>query len=263
MFTKSFPASGDELAARMSESLQRLFVLSGEPVTVRAPEYPKIDAIHISLDGAQLRNNPPRPVVAAHAGGQRIDVAKLKMSGRGISLVGSSVDFELTATDVRLVAADAANGEIVLVARAAASGRVQAGASKAAIESLITQVAKREAGAHGVAIESVRLNVQQRDARSVAGEVKVRARKLFLSANISITGRLDVDDKLNARISGLRCDGDGAIAKLACGVLDQHLRKLDGREFSLMALPLGEIRLRDVQLAVGDQISVAADFGAA
>jgi hypothetical protein len=28
-----------------------------------------------------------------------------------------------------------------------------------------------------------------------------------------------------------------------------------------MSLPLGEVRLRDVQLAVGDKLSVTAEFG--
>jgi hypothetical protein len=94
-------------------------------------------------------------------------------------------------------------------------------------------------------------------------EVRLRARKLFLSASIRITGQLDLDGELNAKISGLKCEGDGAIAAVACGVLDPHLRKLDGREFPLMSLPLGEIRLRDVRLAVGDKLSVTAEFGSA
>jgi hypothetical protein len=78
---------------------------------------------------------------------------------------------------------------------------------------------------------------------------------------MKITGQLDLDEELNARVSGLDCTGDGAIASVACGVLKPHLQKIDGREFPLMSLPLGEVRLRDVQLAVGDKLSVTADFG--
>jgi hypothetical protein len=50
---------------------------------------------------------------------------------------------------------------------------------------------------------------------------------------------------------------------MACGVLKSHLEKIDGREFPLMSLPLGKIRLRDVQLAVGDRLAVTAQFGSA
>jgi hypothetical protein len=91
----------------------------------------------------------------------------------------------------------------------------------------------------------------------------LRAKKLFLSTSLRITGQLDLDEELNARISGLDCTGDGAIASVACGVLKPHLQKLERREFPLMSLPMGEVRLRDVRIAVGDKLSITADFGAA
>ena len=107
---------------------------------------------------------------------------------------------------------------------------------------LIAKIAKDEAGKHGVTIENVQLTARTTSPRSLEAEVRLRARKLFLSASIRVTGQLDLDSELNARISGLKCKGDGAIAAIACGVLDPHLQKLDGREFPLMSLPLGEIR---------------------
>ncbi|MDQ6655945.1 MAG: hypothetical protein M3Y80_09050, partial [Verrucomicrobiota bacterium] len=67
---------------------------------------------------------------------------------------------------------------------------------------------------------------------------------------------------LNASLSGLTCNGEGAIGSLACGVLQPHLEKVDGRTFPLMALPLGDVRLRDVRLAAGANLSVTAEFGA-
>jgi hypothetical protein len=105
------------------------------------------------------------------------------------------------------------------------------------------------------------LKLRSKTSRSLAAEVRLEARKLFLTASVRITGQLDLDEDLNVRISALDCTGDGAIAALACGVLKPHLQKLDGREFPLMSLPLGEIRLRDVQVILGDKLSVTAEFG--
>jgi hypothetical protein len=105
--------------------------------------------------------------------------------------------------------------------------------------------------------------LRSKSSHSLAAEVRLRARKLFLTASIRISGQLDFDEEFNATISGLDCTGDGAIATLACGVLKPHLQKLDGCEFPLMALPLGELRLRDAQLAIGDKLSVTAEFGSA
>ena len=86
---------------------------------------------------------------------------------------------------------------------------------------------------------------------------------MFLSTSLRITGQVDLDEELNARISGLDCTGEGAMGGIACGVLKPHLEKIDGRQFSLMSLPLGEVRLRDVQIAAGDKLSITAEFGSA
>jgi len=108
----------------------------------------------------------------------------------------------------------------------------------------------------------VQLEVQPRGDRSVDAQVQLRARKLFFSTVIRIAAKLDLDEELNATVSGLTCAGDGAIGSMACGFLKPHLDAIDGRMFPLMALPLGEIRLRDVRLSVTDQLTVTAEFGA-
>jgi hypothetical protein len=108
----------------------------------------------------------------------------------------------------------------------------------------------------------VQLSVRPRGARSIDAEVQLRAKKLFFSTTIRIAAKLDLDEELNAKVSGLSCNGEGAIGSLACGVLEPHLQKIDGRSFPLMALPLGEVRLRDVRIAAKDRVTVTAEFGA-
>lgn len=262
LFTKTFPGSAAELAEALNESLERILVLPAQPVSVRGGEYPTIEQLRISLDGAQLRPNAPRPAGAAGETTPALRVQEFAMSGRGLSFAGATGDVSLDAEGVRLNSGRTDAGEIVLVLQSAANGRVRVATSKAALETVIAHLAKAEAGKHGVAIDGVRLNLQTSGPRSLAAEVQLRAKKLFLSASMRIAAKLDLDEDLNAKISGLRCEGDGAIASMACGALDPHLRKLDGRVFPLMALPLGEIRLRDVRLAVGDEIAVTAEFGA-
>ena len=53
------------------------------------------------------------------------------------------------------------------------------------------------------------------------------------------------------------------IGSVACGALEPQLRKIEGMTFPLMSLPLGEIQLRDVRIAVADTIEITADFGSA
>ena len=119
------------------------------------------------------------------------------------------------------------------------------------------------AAVQGVTIENVRIALQTRDDRALEVVVQVRAKKLFLSAKVRLSGGVAIDEQLNARLSGLTCTGEGALGSLACGFLTPHLQRFDGREFSLLALPLGEVKLRNVRVAAGDELRVSAQFGSA
>ena len=178
-----------------------------------------------------------------------------------MSVGPAAIDFAFDARMLQLHQATDRQGHIVLLLQNAAEGHVQISAALSDLEALITEVVKSEAGKHGVNVDNVRLSLRSRSPRSLAAEVLLRAKKLFLSASLRITGQLELDEELNARISGLDCTGEGAMASVACGVLKPHLHALDGREFSLMSLPLGEVRLRDVRIAAGDKLAITAEFG--
>lgn len=262
LYSKSFPADAIALASVLNDSLKRAFSGAANPVSVRDDAYPKLAEIRITLDGAELRANPPRPPVVSGSGKPALHLAELHIHGNELSIGPGIADLRLGARDVRLNQVSDAKGDIVLVLQSAADGEVEISAAKDQVENAIATVAKAEARAHGVMIDQVQLNVRPRGERSIDGEVQLRAKKLFFSTVIRIAGKLDLDEELNAKVSGLTCSGDGAIGALACGVLAPHLEKLNGRSFPLMALPLGEVRLRDVRLAASDKISVTAEFGA-
>ena len=76
-----------------------------------------------------------------------------------------------------------------------------------------------------------------------------------------MSGRLDIDDRLVAKLSELDCAGEGMIVSLVVGMFRDRVRALEGKEFPLTAFALGAIHLRDVQLHVGDELRVTAAFG--
>jgi hypothetical protein len=259
--TPNFPANAADLARSLNDSLRSLFTIIHEPVTVRDLSYPHLAALDVSLEGAELRGRPPGAPSLATAPAPALTVDSFSAGGRGMSVGPAAIDFSLSATGVELHQASDRAGQVILVLHSATAGRVEASASKADLEALIAEVAKVEAGKQGVTVDGVQLSLRSQSPRSLAAEVRLRAKKLFLSASLRITGQLDLDEELNARLSGLDCTGDGAIAAVACGVLKPHLQKLNGREFPVMSLPLGQVRLRDVRLAAGERLSVTAEFG--
>lgn len=263
LHTATLPSSASDLERLLNESLQRVFETESKPVVVRDLSYPHLEAINISLDGAQLRSDPPHPPVSSSKAAPALEVDRLVISASPLSLGPASIDLALSARDVQFGQAKDSNGQILLSIENAGDGHATISATPAGVEEFITRLAQDQGNKQGITIDNVQLNVRQESEHSLAAEVRLRARKLFLSASLTVTGQLELDDQLNLKISNLSCTGDGGSATLACGILQPYLEKIDGREFPLMSLPLGEIRLRDVRLDVGDKLSVTAKFGSA
>jgi hypothetical protein len=263
LFTATLPPSASDLEGLLNESLQRIFVTESDPVAIREHSYPQLEAISISLDGARLRADPPQPPVISGKTSAALEIGQFTLSASPLLLGPAAVELALAARQVRLWQGKDSNGQIVLTLQSAADGKIDLSASKTDLEALASKLARDQGSKQGITIEGVQLKLLQKSARSLAVEVRLVARKLFLSASIRVTAQLDLDDQLCLRISGLNCTGDGAIATLVCGVLKPYLQKIDGREFPLLSLPLGEIRLRDIRLVVDDKLSVTAEFGSA
>jgi len=261
--TDTFPPTAVDLAKHLNDSVRQLFGLTRDPVEVREKSYPHLDSLLVSLDGARLPERPPEMPSVASAAEPALTIDSFRVNASPLSVGPASVDFQLGAQGVELHRAIDRSGHLLLLLHDAAKGHVEISVALSDLEALLGEVAKAEAGRHGVNVDAVELTLRSRSSRSLAAEVHLRAKKLFMSASLRITGQLDLDEQLNARISGLDCTGDGAIASVACGILKPHLHKLEGREFSLMSLPLGEVRLRDVQIAVSEKLSVSAEFGSA
>lgn len=262
LLTKTFPASATELEKLLSESLRQIFVLRGDAVSVRDKNFPALQEIEIDLNGAQLRPDPPQPRMPSGATSPALTVDRFNVHADRLAVGPAAVELALNAETVALHQGHDAGDEIVLTLQSAGNGSVRVATTKANLESAIAEFAEREAGKQGVTIEDVRLNLRQVGPRAVESEANVRARKLFFTTTVRITARLEIDEQLNARISNLNCAGEGAIGSLACGFLAPHLQKVDGRTIPLMSFAMGEVRLREVQLSVGDRLEVQAEFGA-
>jgi hypothetical protein len=97
--------------------------------------------------------------------------------------------------------------------------------------------------------------------RSIAAEVRVKAKKLMVSGVVRITGRVDIDDELNATVSRLDAEGEGVVGSMASGLVRSKLKPFEGRTFPLMTFSLGDVSLRDLKIDVKNNVQVTAEFG--
>lgn len=263
LLQQGLPRNARELAAALDASLRRVLEIPSDPVTVREKGYPDLDEIAVNLSGAKMRANAPRPSFPVGAGEPAFSARHLTLSAHPLLFGNAAVDLDLEANEVVLHQNRGPDDNIVLLLHRTDAGQIAISIAQHNLETLVAEIAKGEAAKHGVVIEDVLLNLTSRGSRSLGADLRVQARKLFVRATIRITGRLEIDDRLVARISGVSCEGEGAIGTLVCGILTPHLQKAQTHAIPLLALPLGEVRLRDIRLNTGDGIRVTAEFGAA
>jgi hypothetical protein len=259
---KTFPANAAALRDALEKSLRRVVHPSGQMVTVEEKQYPELAAIRVSLDGANaIEGPPPRPEALVGAVEPGLQVAHFEISGRSILIRRAKVDLSCTARDVRLGQGRDKKGNVVLLLQDAAEGKLEVSVASADLEALLLAGAKAEAAKQGVTVERARIELRSRSARALDAVVHLQAKKLFLSASLRISGSVEVDQQLNARLTDLECSGNGTLGTLACGFIAPHLARFNGREFSLMALPLGDVKLRELRIEAGRELRLTARFG--
>jgi hypothetical protein len=258
-----FPNSKADLLQALEESLGRVIQKTESFVTISARVFPYLDEIALNFDGAQFDAHLPALPQPVGPTKQACEAAHVQMNGRRVSIGGTPLNLELSASDVIFHQGRDDKGEALLIVQSVRTGHFVLSIAKAELEKAVRKLAEREASGQGITVEETQLSLRARGPRSVAVEVRLRARKLLFRTNIDISGHVEIDDHFQARVSGIKCRGEGTIGSLACKGIQPHLQRLEGRSFPLTSLPFGDIKLRDVRITVADAVEVAADFGSA
>ena len=260
----NFPATREQLVAAVTAGLRDLLSLppGREAVKMEGGNYPVFERVIVELTAARSDADrlPPEP----RPTGQRkpgVFAARLEVQGHPLYVHNAAVDLSLTASDAQFEYDRDATGKPLLMLTKARDGRVTVRIKKQDLDTLILAAARQNAAEHGVQIMDTQTTLTQFDTRSLIVDVRLKAKKLFLSANLKLHGKLTVDDALNAKVYDLSCTGEGMLGELASGIIRPHIQKVNGQTFPLTALSLGEVRLHDLTMQVGDAVIVTAVFG--
>ncbi|MGI8889790.1 MAG: hypothetical protein ACR2G0_03275, partial [Chthoniobacterales bacterium] len=251
--TDSLPPDAQALREALENSLEQVMrPAAGPMVSVEDKSYPALAAIRFSLDGASAINqSPPKLALPNDTIEPALQVENFEITGRSVRVQEADVDLHCWARNVQIGQARSPEGKLFLLLCNAAEGEVEVAVTVEDLESLVLAGAKAAAARPGVTVERVQIDLSARSERALDVVVHVRAKKLFLTASVRISGSATIDEHLSAKLSGLECDGEGTLGTLACGFIAPQLQRFDKREFSLLALPLGELKLRDVRIGGG------------
>ncbi len=256
-----FPDSSPTLAAALARGLEN------HGVTVRTVQaeggaFPAIETLRLDLTGANITRDLKLSHESAPASAE-IRVANLSLIAAPLLLENTPVQFDLHATHATLALSRNSDGQILLTPTSVADGTLTVATARIDLERLAHSLISEAAGKQGIQIKETRLGFTQITARAVGFKAEISAKMFVMSAKIAVTGKLEIDDKLEARISNLGCTGEGMIASAANALLKPHFQRLEGRTFPLLAIRLGEISLRDFAIIAGETLQIRAHFGTA
>lgn len=260
---KTFPESSEALARSIEDALGEVFNLPKKSVVnVTDGKYPRLKSVRINLSGASVSATepPPKPRPSGkREDGPRVD--KLEITAQPVKYEKTQLNLKVSGTGLQFDFARDKKGHPLLVLTDAEDGKVEAKISKADLETLARAAAEMAAEQQGIRIQDLDLDLRSDGPRSVALEVRIKAKKLMVSGTLIITGRLDVDDDLNATVSKLNAEGEGMVGTAAAALVQKKIKSYNGMEIPLMAFSLGDVALRDLKISVKKDVSVSAVFG--
>jgi hypothetical protein len=263
---RAWPSSGEELVSALTEGLSQAATLpAGRAVVeVDSDDYPSVQALRIDLTEARVRDEfqPARPNGERRPG---LTVGRLEILGRPVYSGPAAIYYEVALTDARLDFQQDSLGRNLLIPMDARSGRVAVRMSQADFEALLLCQMRATAGRYGITVENLQWSWQSRDDRSLGAQARVAAGKslgfLTVPAVIRGGGHLHIDDQLNARISGVSCEGEGVVGTLLVALAQHRLKRLEGAIIPLASYSLGQLRLRDLKMRCQDGPEAEALFG--
>jgi hypothetical protein len=255
-----FPTSHDALSEAIVRGLAQYHV-SARGVRAEGGDWPLIERLTVDVTGGRVTRDLRLPRGGGVSEGE-IRISRIAVEGRPFFFETAPLQLSVTATNAALGLVRAEGGVLLLTLLRATDGMITIATQRSDLEALVHALITPIAAEQGVDIKGARLTLRSRGPRTLDFQVEVTAKMFVMTARATVSGKLEVDDQFNARVSELACAGQGMLATAATAFLRPHLAQIERRTFPLLALPLGEIKLRDISIAAEETVQLTARFAA-
>jgi hypothetical protein len=225
-------------------------------------EYPAFESFTVDLTNGRIDPNraPPTP--------QGVGPAKPAIKSKLLTVVAHPLQIDAAKLHIDLQAHDAqmnydrdAKGHLLLMPDRFGSGQLAIEMTLSDLTYLVLNQAKVHAGAQGVTIEKLDMKLRQLSERSLGLDARITAKKSLFTGVVQVTGQLEIDSAMRARLSKLDCRGENLTGNVAAGMLKPKLKQMEGREFPLADFAFAGVKLNDVRLASVEPLRITATFG--
>jgi hypothetical protein len=255
--------SRDNLVAEMTGGYaSRVAMPTTRPTVVAQGKFPRLDSLNIDLSGGSIRTSiRPTSLKSVH---KLVPVATIK----SFSYVACPLKDEdaaenltITASDARLELIRGRNEKEVLVMTDASHGEAAFYVTLADLRSLVADAAGEGGGRVVFFVNDTKLTMTSPTPRSLQASLEIRGFWLLIPTAITLSGRLDVDQNFNAKLSSLSCTGAEAGGPLLAGLINSAIKKYEGKVMPLAAFPGDHLKVKDLRISVDDTLHINAEFG--
>jgi hypothetical protein len=149
-----------------------------------------------------------------------------------------------------------------LVLAGARSGRLVFDVPMSDLRQVLDVGAKKGAGRGGIAVDKADIAFSSADPRSLAGVLTIEGKWLLLPLRLRFSGRMTVDDHLQAVFSDVGCVGEGPAGDLLGPLVNRAMAKMNGRRSPLMVFRDGKTHATDFHVSTAnDRLTMRVDFG--
>lgn len=212
-------------------------------------DFPNLSELRFNLTGARFHRGLRLPDAAS--------TGEPAFFARVVKADAAPACFESLPFTISLHAEDAVFSSAPALIRSG-EGTLELSATLADLENALLALVRSAAEKQGAEAQSVQLALTAEGPRALVVRATATAKAMFFTATLTLTGRIEITDALEARLCALTCAGDGMIANLAAGALRPKLASLEGRAFALRTfIPT----LHSLTLDTAEGLGLRAKFG--
>ena len=232
-------------------------------ISIEGGRYPAIESLRIDVsDGTMQRKNKKEEKSRPDGKPQsHLGVGRFELVGQPLLCEKARLNVNLSAEKVRLDLEHDRSGTPILFLANAEAGKLTFDATSEDLARVVLATARGMAEPYGVEVVSANLQIEAKSPRSVTAKLHISTRVGFIPAGMAFKAHVDIDDAMDARLTGLSVDGDEALGPLIVTLLRPGLAKYEGKSRPLISFPSREMHLHDLQVRVDDAVHLTADFG--
>lgn len=221
-----WPATADDLRRQVLEGLRA--VAGVAPRLAIAGDWPVLSELLLDFSG--LRIDPALEWPAPRAAVERCSgphCRQLRVCASPLRLGDiAQPRFELQASGVQFgFIRDEADRRWLQPVRVD-GGSIHAAVTEAELNRIFLEAARTSTRAHGITVDDAKIQLEPAGPGTIRLKAAIGARKAFLKGRLQFAGTAEFGAALEIQLSGLKCEGVGAIGALAARAVQPHLDRL-------------------------------------